>query len=53
MEDKQKFLEMTRTRDRLRTGTETLRSVVERLFVKSQLKKFFGNKDSGSEVVHL
>jgi Lon protease-like protein len=53
MEDKQRFLEMTRTRDRLRTGTETLRSVVERLSVKSQLKKFFGNKDPGSEDVHL
>jgi Lon protease-like protein len=53
MEDKQRFLEMTRTRDRLRTGTESLKSVVERLSVKSQLKKFFGNKDSGSDAVHL
>jgi Lon protease-like protein len=53
MEDRQRFLEMTRTRDRLRSGTESLRSVVERLSVKGQLKKFFGNKDSGSEVLPL
>ena len=53
MEDKPRFLEMTGTRERLRAGTESLRSVVERLSVKSQLKKFFGNKDSGSEPVHL
>jgi Lon protease-like protein len=53
MEDRQRFLEMTRTRDRLRTGTKSLRSVVERLLVKGQLKKFFGNKDTGSEIVPL
>jgi Lon protease-like protein len=53
MEDKQRFLEMTGTRERLRAGTESLRSVVDRLSVKSQLKKFFGNKDSGSEPVRL
>jgi Lon protease-like protein len=53
MEDKQRFLEMTGTRERLRDGTESLKSVVDRLSVKSQLKKFFGNKDSGSEPVHL
>jgi Lon protease-like protein len=53
MEDRQKFLEMTRTRERLKTGTESLRSVVDRLFVKGQLKRFFGNKDSGSENLPL
>jgi Lon protease-like protein len=53
MEDRQRFLEMTRTRERLKTGTDSLRSVVERLQVKGQLKKFFGNKDPGSEIVPL
>jgi Lon protease-like protein len=53
MEDRQRLLEMTSTRDRLGTGTESLRSVVERLFVKGQLKRFFGNKDQGTEIVPL
>jgi len=53
LEEKQRFLEMTGTRDRLKEGTGSLKNLTARLYWKSQLKRFFGNEDPASGTNHL
>ena len=53
LEEKQRFLEMTMTRDRLKEGTGSLKNLTVRLYWKSQLKRFFGNEDPASGTNHL
>lgn len=53
LEERQRYLEMTGTRRRLEAGTVSLRTLTSKLYVKSQLKKFFGSRDTGPEVTPL
>jgi Lon protease-like protein len=52
-EEKQRFLQMTDTRQRLKESTHLLQNVMERLKLKREMKKIFGSKDNFSEMDQL
>jgi Lon protease-like protein len=52
-EEKQRFLQMTDTRQRLKESTHLLKNIMERLKLKREMKKIFGSKDNFSEMDQL
>ena len=45
-EEKQKFLELTSTRQRLEMSIESLQKIIERLTLSKEIKRIFGGKDN-------
>ncbi|KPJ84614.1 MAG: hypothetical protein AMS17_16060, partial [Spirochaetes bacterium DG_61] len=45
LEEKQKFLEMTSTRERLEKSIGSLENIIERLRLSQEIKRIFGRKD--------
>jgi len=53
LEEKQKFLEMTSTRERLEKSIGSLENIIERLRLSQEIKRIFGRKDDSSESMPL
>jgi Lon protease-like protein len=49
LEEKQKFLEMTSTAERLEKSINSLQSIIERLKLSSEIKRIFGTREDSSE----
>ena len=49
LEEKQKFLEMTSTGERLEKSINSLQSIIERLRLSSEIKRIFGTREDSSE----
>ncbi len=52
-EEKQRFLQMTDTRQRLKESTQLLQNIMERLKLKREMKKIFSSKDNFLEMDQL
>jgi Lon protease-like protein len=53
LEEKQKFLEMTSTAERLETSINSLQSIIERLRLSSEIKRIFGTREDSSDSTPL
>jgi Lon protease-like protein len=53
LDEKQKFLEMTSTTERLETSITAIRKIIERLRLSKEIKRIFGTRDDTSESTPL
>jgi Lon protease-like protein len=53
LEEKQKFLEITSTQERLEKSIDSLQKIIERLKLSKEIKRIFGGRDSSDDVTPL
>lgn len=53
LEEKQRFLEITSTQERLEKSIDSLQKIIERLKLSKEIKRIFGGRDSSDDVTPL
>jgi Lon protease-like protein len=53
LEEKQRFLEITSTQERLEKSIDSLQKIIERLKLSKEIKRIFGGRDSSDEITPL